>query len=159
MHEISRTTPDSWRVLREAMGDKRKYVAHVIRRSGNQVDHWCISPPTADNPDSSGDINPLDFLICLLRACGDVQARYVVDWLCRQFGGRFVPSTGGTGDGKLFREPGDAIPHLKALLIELKKTKPSARVVRAHLEEAFVILSAHFQEDGQNGHNGQNGDD
>ena len=159
MQDISRTTGDSWRVLREAMGDRRKYIAHVIRRSGNQVDHWCVSPPTPENPDSSGDINPLDFLICLLRACGHVQARYVVDWLCRQFGGQFVPASGGIGDGKLFREPSDAIPHLKALLTELKKPNVSARVVRAHLDEAFTILSAHFQEDEQNEHNGQNGHD
>jgi len=143
MHDIARTTPDSWRVLREAMGDKRKYVAHVIRRSSNQVDHWCISPPTPTNPDSAGDINPIDFLICLLHACGDVQGRYVMDWLCRQFGGRFIPNDGGQGDGKLFRDLGDAAPHLKALQAEIRKGKSSSpAVLRAHLDEVFVIITS-----------------
>jgi len=147
MHEIPRTTLNSWYVLREAMGDKRKWIAHVIRRSSNQIDHWCIPPPTAFNPDSSGDINPIDFLICVLRACGDAQARSVMDWMCREFGGRFVPTAGGQGDGKLFREPTDAIPHLKALIAEIKKRDASDRVILAHLNEVFLILTSHFTED------------
>jgi len=147
MHEIPRTTLNSWRMLRTAMADKRKWIAHIIRRSSSQVDHWCVAPPTAFDPDASGDINPIDFLLCLLRACGDEQARSVMDWMCQEFGGRFVPTNGGPADGKLFREPADAIPHLKALITEIKKREASDRVVLAHLNEVFLILTSHFKED------------
>ena len=93
MSDIQRTTPDSWRMLRDAIDKKRTYVAFIIRRSGNQVDHWCIAPPTEKNPDAAGDINPLDFLITLLHACGRENAVPVVDFICRQFGGSFKPDS------------------------------------------------------------------
>ncbi|HUU94716.1 MAG TPA: hypothetical protein VM487_03175 [Phycisphaerae bacterium] len=156
MAEIPRTTPDSWRVLREAMGDKRKWIAHAIRRSPNLIDHWCVPPPSPELPDSAGQINRLDEMIGLLRACGDDQAPAVLDFLCRQFRGRFIPADGGQGDGKLFRDPQDAIPHLKALLDELKKKKSaSRRVIRVHLEEAFVILTSNLTEQ-ENSHDAHN---
>jgi len=141
--EVPRTTPGSWRVLREAMGDKRKWIAHAIRRSPNVIDHWCIPTPTPEQPDSAGQINRLDEMMSLLHACGAGPARKVLDWMCRQFGGRFVPANGGSGDGKLFRDLGDAQSHLKALQTEIRKGKSaSPAVLRAHLDEVFVIITS-----------------
>ena len=144
MEDVPRTTDDSWRVLREAFADRRKYVAHAVRRANSQVDRWVVPPPSPGNPDSSGDINPLDFMISVFRACERENARQALDWLCGQFGGRFVPQDGGQGDGRLFRELEEALPHLKALQKELARNciNPPPGVVAAHLEEAYVIITS-----------------
>jgi len=147
MEDVPRTTDGSWRVLREAFGDRRKYVAHAVRRATSQVDRWLVPPPSPGNPDSSGDINPLDFMISIFRACERENAREAMDWLCRQFGGRFVPQDGGRGDGRLFRELNEAEPHLKVLLKELRScANPPPGVVAAHLDEAYVIITSYLMD-------------
>jgi len=138
-----RTTPGSWRVFRELLSDRLTYAAHLVRRSPSQVEKWTIPPPSADAPHHAGDINPLDFLISILRCVEREKAQVALDWLCLRFGGRFVPQDGGSGDGLLFRDLPDAVPHLKALLDEIKKKdKASDQVMLAHLEEVFCIITA-----------------
>jgi len=145
MDEVPRTTPGSSKALREAMGDKRKWIAHAVRRANSQVDRWLVPPPSPENPDSSGDINPLDFLISIIRACDEERRHDLLDWLCRRFAARCVPQDGGQGDGKLFRDLGDAVPHLKALTTEIKKKdKASLELLRALLDEVFVIVTSHL---------------
>jgi len=153
---IPLTTDGSAELFRRLIAGRTKLIAARLQRNTNVVINWQTQPPSEENPNSGGDYNPFDWIIRVLTALGGDQARQGCDWICRQFNGRFVPTDGGPGDGKFFREPIDAIPHLKTLLAELKKPNASARVVRAHLDEAFTILTAHFQEDAQNGHDGQN---
>ena len=145
MEEVPRTTPGSWRVLREAMADKRKYVAHAVRRANSQVDRWLVPPPSPGNPDSSGDINPLDFLISIISACDEERRHGILDWLCRRFGARCVPQDGGQGDGRLFRMLSDAVPHLKGAMAEIKKAdKCSPKLLQAHLDEAWAIITSNL---------------
>jgi len=112
-----------------------------------------IPPPTPQAPHNSGDINPLDFLISIFRCCEPEKVQDALDWLCLKFGGRFVPQNGGSGDGKLFRDLPDALPHLQAMISEIKKKdKASDSVLLAHLEEAFCIITANTkgrEQDGQ----------
>ena len=152
MDEVPRTTPDSWRVLREAMGDKRKWVAHAVRRATSLVDRWLVPPPSPGNPDSSGDINPLDFLISIITACDAERRHGLLDWLCRRFGARCVPQDGGQGDGRLFRDLTDAVPHLQAAAKEIKKAeKCSVKVLRVHLDEAWIIVTSNLAETSRRG--------
>ena len=145
MEEVPRTTPGSSRVLRMAMGDKRKYVAHAVRRADSQVHRWVMPPPSPANPDSSGDINPLDFLISIISACDSERRHGILDWLCRRFRARCVPQDGGQGDGRLFRTLSDAAPHLKAMQAEIRKGEEcSASVLRAHLDEAWIIITSNL---------------
>ena len=147
MNQIARTTPGSWEVLRKAIADKRKFVAWALRRSHNLIEKWVLPPPTKDSPDSSGEANPLDFTIALLKACERENAHEALDWLCGQFGGRFVPVDGGRGDGKLFRDLAEALPHLKALAAEIKKNEGrSDRVIDAHLRDAYVIVTSYLKD-------------
>ncbi len=122
------TTDGSAALLRRLIAGRTKLVAARVQRSTAVVTNWQTPPPDDSNPNSDGDPNPLDWLVRVLTALGTEQAREGCDWIARQFGGRYVPRSGGQGDGKLFREPADAIPHLKSLIAELRKSDPSPRV-------------------------------
>jgi len=87
--DILPTVPDSWKILRDAMGKRRNYVAHVVRRARSQVDRWVVPPPTAQEPDNSGCINPLDMMVRILRACEEDRAQEALDWVCHHFHGHF----------------------------------------------------------------------
>ena len=141
--QVPLTTDGSWRVLQELIAGRTKLIAARLQRNAGLIQNWQTPPPSDDNPNSDGDPNPLDWIVRVLRALGDDQAREGLDWLCRQFGCRAVPAAGGSGDGKLFRTDIDAIPHLKSLMAEIRKPSPSPQVLRQHLDEAFAILSAH----------------
>ena len=150
MDGYRKTTPGSAGVLRALIGDIRKLVGFKVGRAKSLVDMWVVDPPSEKNPESTGVANPLDMIISLLRLGSRAEGHSVrdahktLDWLCRQFGGRFVPQDGGQGDGKLFRDLADAAPHLKAMLTELKKNdKASLQVLKAHLDEVFVIITSH----------------
>jgi len=151
MDGYRKTTPGSAGVLRALIGDIRKLVGFKVGRAKSLVDMWVADPPSAKNPESTGVANPIDMIVSLLwlgsRADGHSirDAHKTLDWLCRQFGGRFVPQDGGRGDGKLFRDLGDALPHLKALTTEIKKKDgTSLKVLKAHLDEVFVIITSNL---------------
>lgn len=155
-----RRVEGSHRILKKLIGDRVPYVSEVLRRSAAQVTKWLLPPATKADPNQSGEINPVDMLVTLLR-CGDEEvARDVVDWICLRFGGRFVPRDGGQGDGRLFRGPEDAVSHLKAIVDELKKKgNASPQVVQAHLDEAFCVLTSWAKDKEQNDAGNANGHD
>jgi hypothetical protein len=64
-----------------------KSLAAALRLSPAMVYKWCQDYDPAD-PDASGARNPLDRLADVLRATGDTE---VVNWLCQEAGGFFVP--------------------------------------------------------------------
>ncbi len=67
-----------------------KALAAELRLSPALVYKWC-QQSGADDPDASGARNPLDRLADILRITG---CRNVVDWLCHESGGFFVPNPG-----------------------------------------------------------------
>jgi len=140
---IPLTTDGSAELFRKLVGGRTKLVAARLQRNANVVTNWQTPPPSEENPNSGGDYNPFDWIIRVLTSLGTEQAREGCDWIARQFGGRFVPANGGSGDGKLFRDLGDAQSHLKALQTEIRKGKSaSPAVLRAHLDEVFVIITS-----------------
>lgn len=78
----------SYEVLRAATEDVGvKALAAELRVSQALVYKWCQSSD-ADAADASGARNPLDRVADIQRFTGD---RRVIDWLCQQAGGFFVP--------------------------------------------------------------------
>ena len=145
--QIPLTTDGSADLFRRLIGGRTKLVAARLQRNTNVVINWQTQPPSEENPNSGGDYNPLDWIIRVLTALGGDQAREGCDWICRQFNGRFVPTNGGEGDGKLFRDLSDALPHLKALQTEIRKNKNAApAMLRTHLEQVFVIITSNVTE-------------
>lgn len=65
-----------------------KALAAELRLSQALVYKWCQEWDPAD-PDASGARNPLDRLADIIRVTGD---RDVVNWLCHESGGFFVPN-------------------------------------------------------------------
>ena len=78
----------SYQVLKQAIDRAGvKSVAATLRLSTALVYKWCqVRDP--DDPDTGGARNPLDRLADVVRATGDVS---VVNWLCHEAGGFFVP--------------------------------------------------------------------
>jgi len=79
----------SYEVLKqaiEAVGVKS--VAGTLRLSPALVYKWC-QQRDPDDPDTGGARNPLDRLADVVGATGDVN---VVNWLCHEAGGFFVPN-------------------------------------------------------------------
>ncbi len=79
----------SYEVLREA-ADKSgvKALAAALRLSPALVYKWC-QQSDPDDPDASGARNPLDRLRDIVNATGSTK---VVNWLCHEAGGFFVPN-------------------------------------------------------------------
>lgn len=80
---------ESYEVLRQA-ADRIgvKALAAELRLSPALVYKWC-QPCDPEDPDCSGARNPLDRLSEILRLTGDME---VVNWLCQQADGFFVPN-------------------------------------------------------------------
>ncbi len=79
----------SYEVLRESVdGIGVKALAGVLRLSPALVYKWCQESSPGD-PDSSGARNPLDRLADIVKATNSTD---VVNWLCHEAGGFFVPS-------------------------------------------------------------------
>lgn len=79
----------SYEVLRNAAEKVGvKQLAHALKLSPALVYKWCqeFDP---DDPDASGARNPLDRLAEIVELTGD---RAVVQWLCQQAEGFFVPN-------------------------------------------------------------------
>jgi len=150
MDGFSKTTFGSSLVLRRAIADRRKLVAHRLGRATSLVDRWVIDPPSEKNPEGNGVPNPLDLLIALLKTCEMQKGHEALDWLCHQFGGDFIPRDGGRGDGKLFRDIKDSLPHIEWLRREIKnKAGPSRKLLAIHLQEAYCIISSHLAREEQ----------
>ncbi len=64
-----------------------KALALKLKLSPALVYKWC-QPHGDGDEDASGALNPLDRLAQIVKATGDVE---VVNWLCNQAGGFFVP--------------------------------------------------------------------
>jgi hypothetical protein len=64
-----------------------KALAAALKLSPALVYKWC-QPHDETDPDASGALNPLDRLAEIIAATGDVD---VINWLCNQAGGFFVP--------------------------------------------------------------------
>jgi len=88
------STPESWRALREAAGDLRKTVSHLLGRRPRIVDAWMLPPPVdASHRDANGIPNPIGHVIAIHHIAATdspERADRMIDWLCRQCGGRFV---------------------------------------------------------------------
>jgi len=78
-HEVLRRAADRTSV---------KSLAAALRLSPALVYKWC-QPHDANDPDASGARNPLDRLADVIRETGDTD---VVNWLCHEAGGFFVPN-------------------------------------------------------------------
>ena len=65
-----------------------KALAATLRLSPALIYKWCQESDQND-PDASGARNPLDRLADIIRATGDTE---VVNWLCHEAGGFFVPN-------------------------------------------------------------------
>jgi hypothetical protein len=65
-----------------------KSLAATLRLSPALIYKWCQESDVND-PDASGARNPLDRLADVVRATGDTE---VVNWLCHEAGGFFVPN-------------------------------------------------------------------
>lgn len=80
---------ESYEVLKQA-ADKVgvKALAAELKLSPALVYKWC-QPCEPDDPDCSGARNPLDRLAEVLRITGDME---VVNWLCQQADGFYVPN-------------------------------------------------------------------
>jgi len=79
----------SHEVLRQAAdGIGVKALAGALRLSPALIYKWCQQADAAD-PDASGARNPLDRLRDIVQATGDIQ---VVNWLCHEAKGFFVPN-------------------------------------------------------------------
>ena len=68
-----------------------KALAATLRLSPALVYKWCQEHDPSD-PDASGARNPLDRLADIIEETGD---REVVNWLCHEAGGFFVPNPTG----------------------------------------------------------------
>ncbi len=64
-----------------------KALAAALKLSPALVYKWC-QPHDENDPDASGALNPLDRLAQIFEVTGDVE---VINWLCNQAGGFFVP--------------------------------------------------------------------
>lgn len=65
-----------------------KFLASELRLSQALIYKWC-QEWQPDDPDAGGARNPLDRLAEIVRVTGD---RNVVNWLCHEAGGFFVPN-------------------------------------------------------------------
>ncbi len=93
---------ESYEVLRRAIDAVGvKSVAGTLRLSPALVYKWC-QHRDPDDPEAGGARNPLDRLADVLRATGDST---VVNWLCHEAGGFYVPN------------PTEAIPDIDAELL------------------------------------------
>lgn len=129
------TTPGSCKALRDAASDLRKVIAYTLGRQAGIVDKWMLEPPRdADNRDSNGIPNPLDHVIAIhaiVAADSPERADRLLDWLCRQCGGRFVrPAAGQTA---LFFDTRKAADLLDALEAELARKRSGKKHNRANL--------------------------
>jgi hypothetical protein len=119
------STPGSHQALRDAAGDLRKVIAYRLGRKEGIVDKWLLAPPVdAETRDANGIPNPLDHVIAIYHiVASDQQAKAdtLLDWLCRQCGGRFVPAP--TGQAGLAFDPETA----EGLLCDLIETLQNAR--------------------------------
>lgn len=80
----------SYEILREASEEIGvKALAAALRVSPALVYKWC-QQSSQDDPDASGARNPLDRLADIVEATGSTD---VVNWLCNQAGGFFVPNS------------------------------------------------------------------
>ena len=80
---------ESYEVLREAIEKiGAKAVAAELKLSQALVYKWCEEP----GPGASGARNPLDRLAEVVRVTGDSQ---IVNWLCGEAGGFYVPNPRG----------------------------------------------------------------
>lgn len=80
---------ESFEILKQA-ADKVgvKALAAELKLSPALVYKWC-QPCEPDDPDTSGALNPLDRLAEIVRVTNDIE---VVNWICQQAGGFFVPN-------------------------------------------------------------------
>ena len=127
------TTPGSWKALRDAASDLRKVICYRLGRKPGVVDRWVLPPPVdAATRNENGMPNPLDHVIAIyeiIRSDDPRAARKLLDWVCRQCGGRFVvPPPGQT---VLMADPDEAHEGFVALRKELEKgDKARPEVVR-----------------------------
>jgi transcriptional regulator with XRE-family HTH domain len=85
---------ESHEVIKEAFGKTTvKQVASAMGLSESQVYKWRESPESG-----SGSRNPLDRVYELLRATRDLE---IVNWLCQQAGGYYVPNLKSSKDEQL----------------------------------------------------------
>ncbi len=87
----------SYEVLKRAIDAADvKSVAATLRLSTALVYKWCQARDP-DDPGAGGVRNPLDRLADVVHATGDVN---VVNWLCHEAGGFFVPNPAETADDR-----------------------------------------------------------
>ena len=126
------TTPGSHKALREAAGDLRKVICYQLGRKSSIVDKWMLPPPAnAATRDANGIPNPLDHVIAIFeiaQADSPERADRMLNWLCRQCGGRFVRPAPGQRD--LFPDAAEARKLLGTLEGEQKKKPSPARTKR-----------------------------
>jgi len=120
------STPQSHKVLRDAVGDLRKVLCYQLGRQAGIIDRWLLPPPRdAGSRDANGIPNPLDHVIAICQiAASDSpeRARRMMDWLCRQCGGRFVAPP--AGQHELMMDIDRAVTLLGELDREQKRKKP-----------------------------------
>lgn len=131
-----------------------KALAAKLKLSPALVYKWC-QPHDPDDPDTSGALNPLDRLAEIIEATGDVE---VVNWICKQAGGFFVPdcevdckNTAADlllGAQQLVKEFSDMLEEVSRAISNDGAIEPSeAARIRRHWEtlkrvaECFVVSS------------------
>ena len=112
---------ESYEVLKqsfEAVGVKK--VAAELHLSQSVVYKWCL-PPETETEDGSGTRNPLDRLKEILKVTGD---NGVVQWLCQQAGGFFVPNpvAQANADSEVLRSTQVILKEFSELLAEVSKS-------------------------------------
>ena len=113
-------TPGSWKTLRDAAGDLRKVIGHILGRKRAMVDAWMLPPPMdAVTRDANGSPNPLDHVVAvhqIVASDSPDRADKMLDWLCRECGGRFVRPP--DGQLSLYRDPDQAVEAVRTLAAE-----------------------------------------
>ena len=80
----------SYEVIRSAVDEPGvKAIAAAMKVSAALVYKWCEPPADATDPDQSGAKNPLDRVRDLYVNTKD---KKLIDWLCHEAGGFFVPN-------------------------------------------------------------------
>lgn len=127
------STPGSHRVLREAASDLRKVIAYQLGRREGIIDKWMLAPPSdAATRDANGIPNPLDHVIAIhqiVATDSPERADKMLNWLCRQCGGRFVRPEPGQRD--LFANIDSAVSLLGQLDQERKRKNPRRERIAA----------------------------
>ncbi|RJP36035.1 MAG: hypothetical protein C4547_08265 [Phycisphaerales bacterium] len=112
---------ESYEVLRRAIDAVGvKVVAATLRLSPALVYKWC-QHRDPDDPDAGGARNPLDRLADVVRATGDCN---VVNWLCHEAGGFYVPNpteTVGDLDAELLNRTQRLVMEFSRLLGEVTR--------------------------------------